>query len=292
MRVRQAPCAHAAQVRQSQRVQTIDVDRALAAPELAHVIVARPAVLRHETRPAEQHVGGGMDQLLPLHHTLAMRRIRRAADEPFEDRLVGLLHLQHQRVVKPPSGAGGVMKPETVQHITPVLVQALPVAVIQCVQPLPQHPEIRIVLQLADRHQLRRLRAEPQPLLAAVKIGELRGRMVGFTHRRAQRGVAQRAVALAVHRAFVMVERRLHVEMVVPDVEEVHLRELADMGAVRVHAACDRVAPVLLLDAVRPPADLHGHREPLHVTFPRSRGRLVVVVVVFFVLFFFCVFLF
>ena len=170
------------------------------------------------------------------------------------------------------------MVPVTVQHVTPVLVQALPVAVIQCVQPLPQHPEIRIVLQLADRHQLRRLRAEPQPLLAAVKIGELRGRMVGITHRRAQRGVAQCAVALAVHRAFVMVERRLHVEMVVPDVEEVHLRELADMVAVRVHAACDRVAPVLLLDAVRPPADLHGHREPLHVPFPRSRRCLVEVV--------------
>ncbi len=77
----------------------IDLDRPLAVPQLAHVIVARPAILRHETRPAEQHVSRILNQLLPLNHTLTVRGVRRAADEPFEDRLVGLLHLQHQRIV-------------------------------------------------------------------------------------------------------------------------------------------------------------------------------------------------
>ncbi len=75
------------------------VDRALAIPELAHVVVFPLAIQAGHPAPTEQHVAGGLYGTLALDDALAVLLEFALAQKAFEDRLLSLFHLQHQRVV-------------------------------------------------------------------------------------------------------------------------------------------------------------------------------------------------
>lgn len=71
VRVRERPCTEACGVLEALWVERGKVDRPLAVPELAHVVVARGAVDRRGRGPSQQEVARGLHEALALHHALA-----------------------------------------------------------------------------------------------------------------------------------------------------------------------------------------------------------------------------
>ena len=172
--MRQRPCAHARQIAQSRSVEIVDINRTLAIPQLAHVIVARSAILGHKARPTQQHIGRILNQLLPLNHAPTVRGVRRRAAVMLEHGIRGLLHLNHHRIVditrdphRRPRAlahrahahhlAGRVLIAQMIEHPTAIVVQGMPVALEQRVYTCLQRIQVGVIIQLIDRHQLGRI---------------------------------------------------------------------------------------------------------------------------------------
>ena len=107
VRVRERPRTEACGVLETLWVERGKVDRSLAVPELAHVVVARRAVDRRGRGPSQQEVARGLHEALALHHALTVRC--KVARTPIElhDGLLSLFDLQDQWIVIVASGEQG-----------------------------------------------------------------------------------------------------------------------------------------------------------------------------------------
>ena len=95
----QRPAADAPIDRQPLRRQVVDVDRALAVPELADVEVSLLIVKPERRKPAEEDVAGCLHQPLALDHPLTVVFELALADVGLEHRRLGLLGLQEKRIL-------------------------------------------------------------------------------------------------------------------------------------------------------------------------------------------------
>ena len=77
----------------------VDVGRALPVAQLAQVEVAGLSVESGDALPAEEDVAGCLHQPLAGHHPLPVVGVLALADEALQDRRLGLLRLQEQRVL-------------------------------------------------------------------------------------------------------------------------------------------------------------------------------------------------
>ena len=99
MGARQRPGAEGAVQAETVGGQDVQIGSALVVPELADVVVARSAVEDGGALPAEQHVAGRLHQALALDHALAVVVVIARSEVALEDRRLGLLELEEQRVV-------------------------------------------------------------------------------------------------------------------------------------------------------------------------------------------------
>src|SRR4029077_19270632 len=77
----------------------VDVDPALPVVQLANVEVMGLAIESLDPLPAEEDVACGLHETLAGHHPLAMVAVLALAQKSLEDRLLGLLDLEDERIV-------------------------------------------------------------------------------------------------------------------------------------------------------------------------------------------------
>src|SRR6516164_8636656 len=141
VRTRQRPTAHPGVEREPERHHPLDQRGALHVAELPPVEVALHV---QADRPAEVDIAGSLHDPLSLHHPLAVLPVPAPAHVGLQHRRRGLLDLKEQRVLRiapleqdderpgPDAAdaddlAGRVHELETLQQLTPVILQGFPV---------------------------------------------------------------------------------------------------------------------------------------------------------------------
>ena len=240
MRPSEHPAAHLPVDLERPRVHGVDIGRGLPVPQLAHVVVVLPAVdALLDALPAEEDVAGGLHQPLPLDHALTVVRELALGEVGLEDRRLGFLDLQEERVVvvaadqegypraradaaDPDDLAGQLDEAVLREQVAPVAGQGCLVGTHDTRDGLEEVLVVGLGEQLPGRDQQRRVADEPE--LTVDDPGELRlglEPVLGL-------GLVDRPLEPLHHRAAHVLphqgeELRL-IQVLVPDVEPAHAR--------------------------------------------------------------------
>ena len=231
--------------RQTGNAEPLRLDAALPVVQLTGVVVARPSVEPRDPPPAEEDVRGRLHQVLADDHPLTAVRIGALLEEPLEDRRLGLLRLEDQRVasVTADEEVDPRVRPDApdAHHLPRRVDQAV---LLERVVLARQRAAVRADERADPRVELVALESERSEIVRRARPAGDR-RRTGTRRRRWPTRFANtrrwsRVLALArsafAFRAPVVVMRRsrtavsisariaLDVDMVVPDVDRPHLR--------------------------------------------------------------------
>jgi hypothetical protein len=284
VRPRQRPAAGRAVVREPVREDGLDVERDLPVAQLPHVEVPRSAV-DPGANPAEKDVARSLHEPLPVDDALPVIRETACANQRLEDRRLGFLHLEEQRVAL--VAAEHEQRPAPCADATDADDLSSDVAI---AEPLEQHAAIgcervsiasicgadrrlgTLVMELGERHDQRRLGNE------ARVVGQGRERTPAVVRLRLDDRPLQRLCELRVARVPQPANDRLRIETRVPHVEVAHLGEPRHRLAIRLDGPDDGCRTLGVGEPSLARGYLDARRETLHVPLERTGERLVEVV--------------
>ena len=297
--VGERPAASAGKRRQTRCVDADEVDRALAIPQLADVVVLGPAALIGEAAPTQQHIACCLHRALPLDDALAMLRAGALAAEALEHRFLGFLDLQDQGVVAVSALHHHDERTRPHAPDTHDLMGDVD-APVELDEAALVRRERALVFGECEFHELLHVDALEELRLALalrdVAQGDDDGRVAddaqfAVDHFRELGDGAGAVLRLRLGdrlARFLQValrclsgkrgEQRIDVGVRIPHVEVPHPCERRHRFAVAARTRENRRLAVLFLHVVVAAADLDARGEALHVPFPWSARRFVEVV--------------
>jgi hypothetical protein len=242
---------------------------------------------------AEEDVPGGLHELLPLDDAPALGAGTPCAGEGREHRWARLLHLEEERVAvaraeqqhgpgaradaaHPDQLAGEVDGPVAVEQPAVLRCERALVVAQQALQLGLELALVGFGHQLADRHEQRRVAAEPRA--PVDKVGELGEGLEAVLPPRLHGGPLERLAPLRADPVLPAREHRVDVEPLVPEVDCPHLRERAHRLAVGAGRRAGRLRALGCAQAAVAAGDGDARDQALEVPLPRARQRLVEVV--------------
>src|SRR4051794_25454833 len=271
----------------------VDVGRELPVPELPEVVITLHAVDPDHARPPEHDVARRLDQPLSFDDSLPVVGEPAAAGMWLQHGVLGLLHLQEERVgvvaaeeQRDPAPradaadahdlAGEVDQPIALEQTAAVGLGRASVDADLVLEPSAHLVQVAATEQVGEGHDDRRIGLDPVRAVDAFR--ELVERLhVALGLRLGQVPLEPPHLAGSCSRAE-FGEHLLHVEACVPHVEIGHPREVDHRLAIFLRDPGDEVARLLRRERTGAPGDLEARREPFDVPLERTGARLVEVV--------------